>query len=178
MRPRLRRTPVQQVMVPAGDGLDDTIWATLSHFIATVGRGDAAAARSAIPRLERDLPSDGQAASYVWYALRYRAIEILERRPTPEDLHDLAISTWPRFGQIVQGDERLVEDILRSVFKHAPLQNEITGAKLIVLGSAELGILLNDPSADLDRIRPHLAEWWRQNLAHFRRQGIVGANGS
>jgi len=175
MRRRLTRAPDRDVAAPTGDGLNDKIWSVLRGFIAVAGRGDAAGVRSAIPRLERDLPNDGQAATYIWYLLRYRVIEILQRKPTPEDLHELAITTWPRFGEVVQGDERLVEDILRSVFKHPPIQEEITGAKLIVLGSAALGVLLDDPLAYLDAIRPHLAEWWRRNLEDFRRQGIVGA---
>jgi len=106
-----------------GDGLDDNIWDVLSGFIAIVGDGDLAGARRVIPQLERDLPDDGQAATYIWYLLRYRVIETLGRRPTLADLHELAIGTWPRFGEIIQGDERLVEDVLRSVFKHAPVQD-------------------------------------------------------
>lgn len=176
MRPRIRRAHGRQASM--GDGLDDEIWDLLRGYILIVAGGDAAAARSVIPRLERDLPNDGQAATYIWYGLRYRVIEIMERRPTPEDLHELAISTWPRLGELIHGDDRLVEDLLRSVFRFPPLRDEITGAKLIVLGSAALGALLNDPAADLDVIRPHLAEWWRRNLEDFRRQGIVGAESS
>jgi hypothetical protein len=128
MKPRERRSPSRQVAASAEDGLDDKIWELLRGFIATVGRGDASGARSAIPRLEHDLPNDGQAAAYIWYLLRYRVVEILERKPASEDLHELATSTWPGFAAIVHGDEQLVEDVLSSVFNHAPAEDEITEA--------------------------------------------------
>lgn len=99
------------------------------------------------------MQNGGSAPSYQEHSLNWRT----ERRPAPEDLHVLAISTWPRFAALVHGDEPLVEDILRSVFKQLPVRDEITGAKLVVLGSVTLAVLLDDPSKDLDVIRPHLA---------------------
>lgn len=176
MKPPERRSPSRHVAASAEDGLDEQIWELLRGFMAAVGRGDASGARSAIPRLEHDLPNDGQAAAYIWYVLRYRVVEILGRKPASEDLHELATSTWPALAAIVHGDAQLVEDVLRSVFKHAPAQDDITGAKLIVLGSVTLAVLLDDPSRDLEVIRPHLAEWWRRNLESFRSQGIIGAS--
>jgi hypothetical protein len=154
------------------DGLDHEVWRILSTFVGAAARGDVTAARDAIPHMERGLPNDGQAGAYVWYLLRYRVVEILARRPSAEDLHDLAVTAWPRFAELVNADEHVLEDIFRSVFKFETA-GEVTGAKLIVLGSAALGVLLDDPDAGLEVIRPHLVDWWRKNRRNFEEQGII-----
>jgi len=116
---------------------------------------------------------DGQSGAYVWYLLRYRVAEILGRKPTAEDLHELAVSAYPQFSVIIKGDVTLLEGTLRSVFELESAQQKLTGGKLVVLGFAALGALLDDPKTELDRMRPHLADWWRRHSAEFRAGGAV-----
>lgn len=95
---------------------------------------------AAFPPSERSGETGYSSTAYIWYLLRYRVVEILERKRAAEDLRELATGRWPAFAAVVYGDEQLIEDILRSVFKLAPVQDEITGAKPIVLGSVTLAV--------------------------------------
>jgi hypothetical protein len=157
----------------SGDGLDDANWEILCDAIAAAHRGDTAAAHAATRRLDTDVPVDGQAGTYLWYLLRYRVTEIFGHRPTQEDLRELTAISYPKFSRVIRGDSRLLWNTLRTVFKLAPDEEKVTAGQLVVAGSVALGVLLDDPQAQMDAMRPHLADWWRRSLESFRAQGIL-----
>lgn len=175
MKRRLKREATPRDAGSLGGELDADIWRILSKFIAAASRGDVNATRDAIPRLESELPNDGQAGMIVRYLLEYRVIDLLQRRPTPDDLHELAMSAWPRFAEVVNANEGMLEDLLRTVFEFAAEERKITGAAMIVLGSVALGALLSDPVAELETVRPRLETWWQRNAPDFRHRGIIGS---
>jgi hypothetical protein len=124
-------------------------------------------------RYERDAPADAKAGVYLWFLLRYRVAELLGRRPSPEDLHALAVRFGPEFAKLIRGDQSRLEDTLLTVFELAADGRKVTGGDAVVMGSAALGVLLDDdPEAQLTAMRPDLADWWRRNADKFRDLGV------
>jgi hypothetical protein len=145
-----------------GTALDELRWRLLSEAVTEAHRGNPGAAHAAWNRLETDVPAGGQAAGYLWYLLRYRIADYLGRRPTDEDLRRLARRRHPRYARVLQGDAQELEDMLLSVFNLIPEDRRITGGRFVVLGVVTLGILLDDPEAQLAEMKPHLAGWWKR----------------
>lgn len=152
---------------PPADGLDALSWDTLCQSAVAAHRGDAEAHVAPLLRLEREAPLDTKAGLYLWYLLRYRVAELMGRKPSAEDLHALAERFYPKFAKLIRGDQRQLEDTLLSVFALAAEGRKVTGGNAVVMGTAALGVLLDDPEVELVVMRPHLANWWAQNAAAF-----------
>jgi hypothetical protein len=150
------------------DGLDSATWELLRESVIAAHQGDAEGHAAALLRLERDLPVDIKAGAYLWYLLRYRVAALLGRRPRPDDLHELAQRFSPKFAKLVRSGQGELEDMLLTVFNFAAREMQIKGGRAIVVGSAALGVLLDDAETELTEMRPHLAAWWRRNANEFR----------
>jgi hypothetical protein len=156
---------------PAAGGLDSLNWALLAGSVMSAHRGDAGAHVAALRRLERDVPAGARVGAYLWYLLRYRVVAMLGRRPGPEDVRELARRFWPEFAKLIRGDHSQLEDTLLTVFRFAAEDRKVKGGRAIVMVSAALGVLLDDPETELAAMRPHLAQWWRTNADEFRDLG-------
>lgn len=155
-----------------GDGLDDAVWQILNEAVIAAHRGDVRAAHMATRRFDTDLPIDGRPGTYLWWLLRHRVAQLLGRRPSPDDLHEIAGGAQERFGVVIR-DADVLEDVLLTVWKLAPPEREVKAGRFLVAGTAALGVLLDDPAVDLEAARPDLSAWWRKNLDKFRAQGIL-----
>lgn len=173
MRWRSHNRPVPQADASA-DGLDEGVWKMMCAILVAANQGDSAAFIDASERLTQSLALEGQrlAGAYLLYLLQYRVIEILGHRPTREDLHRLADRATPKYARLLQVEASLLEDTLRTTFKFASPETELKGGRFAVSSSAALGVLLDNPLADLQGMRPHLAEWWRRNAEKFRDIGV------
>lgn len=157
---------------PPAEGLDALTWDTLCQSVAAAHRGDAEAHVAPLLRLEREAPHDTKVGLYLWYLLRYRVAELLGRKPSPGDLHALAERFYPEFAKLIRGEHSQLEDTLLSVFALAAKGRKITGGNAVVMGTAALGVLLDDPEVELAAMRPHLVTWWARNAAAFREPGV------
>lgn len=155
--------------IPAapGDGLDPVSWAAVCESTAAAHRGDAHAHVTPLLRLEREMPNDPRAGLYLWYLLRYRVAELLGRKPNAEDLHALAERFYPAFAKLIHGDRDQLENTVLTVFALVNAERKVSGGDAVVMGSAALGVLLDDPESELTAMRPHLAAWWQRNAAKF-----------
>ena len=158
----------------SGDGLDEGVWQMICDILVAAYHGDASAFIHATERLTQVLPLEGQrlAGAYLIYLLQYRVIDILGRSPTREDLQELAGRVSSKYARLLQVEASLLEDTLRTTFKLASPETEVKGGRFAVSSSATLGVLLDDPQADLEVMRPHLAEWWRRNAEKFQNRGV------
>jgi hypothetical protein len=53
------------------------------------------------------------------------------------------------------------------------VKKEITAAELLVLAPAALGVLYEDPDAELSRMKPHLDRWWQKFSVRLRSEGYL-----
>lgn len=143
------------------DHLDEEVWRRLAGVLTAANRGDGKTLLKLLKSFDAGLSAQQRAETsmYLTYLLRYRVAEILARRPTAEDLHDLAVQTHPRYAKVVRAPIWTLEDTLRAACKMPPTGPQQSGARLLVSGVGAAGVLLNDPSVDLAAIRPHLAKW-------------------
>ena len=121
------------------------------------------------------LAGQQQMGLYLWYLLQYRVIDELGRKASPEDLHELTLSVYPRFRELVRGSEAQLEDTFRRAFEFSPLLSPpLTAADFMIFASVALGVLLVDPSAQLAAAHPHVAAWWHRHVQRFRTEGFAG----
>jgi len=158
--------------VDGNDGLDESIWQTICEAVSAVSRGDPAAAQAATDRFAIRVPFDSQPTLYLWWLLRYRVANVLGRRPTADDLHEISQTARSEVLRIVR-DPRYVENTLLTVWKLASAEQEMESGRLLVGSVVALGVLLGDPDEDLEGARPHLAEWWRRNLEKVTADGFL-----
>ena len=154
------------------DEFDNAVWQIVRDAVIAAHEGDVRAAHLATRRLDTDVPVDGRPGTYLWWLLRHRVAQLLSRRPSPDDLHEIATRHMDAFGVVVR-DTSVFEDVLLTVWKLAPPEREVTAGRFIVAAVTALGILRDEPASDLDAVRPDLIAWWEKNLANFRRQGIL-----
>lgn len=154
------------------DELDEEIWQRLAAALTAANRGERYTFGRLIKLIDSGLSAQrrDESSNYLAFLLKYRVAEILGRRPTSEDLHELAVQTRPKYARVIRAAAPavLLEDTLRAVFKMPPTGPPESGAVLFISGVAAVGVLFDDPSADLAVIRPHLAEWRYRNLAEWR----------
>jgi hypothetical protein len=152
--------------------LDEEAWQRVAAGLIAANRGDASTFSRLLRRFDSGLSAQSRIESYNYLAffLRYRVAEILGRRPTAEDLHDLAVQAYRKYAKVIRAPAPAVmlEDTLRAVFLMPPTGPQESGPTLFVSGVAAAGVLFDDPSHDLTALRPPLAEWRSRNLAQWR----------
>lgn len=157
MRLRWRRRSETDALATEYDGLDGRNWKIVVESATAAHRGDPDDHGAPLMRVA---VKDATPGLYLQYLLRYRVAAILGRRPTADDLHDLTDRFYPDFAKIIRGDRTQLEDTLLTVFDLVPEEDAVDGPMGVILGSAALGVLLEDPDADLAAMRPPLAKWW------------------
>lgn len=156
--------------------LDEEVWDRLAGMIRAAHETD----REMFASLGRsfgeevDLPRQQRAGLYVWYLLR-NALggKVGGRVPTDAELARISRDYFARFSGLVDADRAAMEDTFRKVFERAPLKEEISPGGLLVLGLAALGVLYEDPDAELGRMKPHLDRWWGKHAEKFHSQGLL-----
>ena len=160
---------------PRGDGVNDEVWRRLREIVSAANRGDSRAHVLAFTTWPSELPlaSQQRAGAYLLYLLYRQVKVILGRTPSPEDLHKLAASNYPRFHEVLVADEGQLEETFRRAFEFRPLRAPLTPAEFAVFSSVALGVLLANPEQDLEAMRPGLAAWLRRNQERFRAEGLM-----
>lgn len=88
------------------------------------------------------------------------------------DLTQIAVSVKERFAAVAR-DVDALENVLVTSWKPALPERELAGGQFFAAGVAALGVLLNDPAADMEAARPDLSAWWARNLDKFRGWGAL-----
>jgi hypothetical protein len=154
--------------------LNDDLWVRLRAVVAAASRGDSDAHALELLRWRNEvsLASQQHAGVYLLYLL-YRAVkDMIGKSPTSVDLHEIAVSAYPRFREILRAEEAQLEDTFRRAFD-LPLRGPLKPGEFVVFSSAALGVLLMSPDEDLERMRPGLASWLDRNRDRFRAEGLT-----
>jgi hypothetical protein len=139
----------------------DENWLDLKAEIIAAHDGNQAEFLAATTEFtsEHDLRGQRLAGLCAFYLLRHAVAEALGRRPEESDLRRLADDQKATFRRLLpNSDPDLLFATLATAYK-LPGVPPVTGGRFAVSSTAALGVLLNEPDADLDRMRPHLAEW-------------------
>jgi hypothetical protein len=162
--------------IPQHDGVNDDAWRRLREVVSAANRGDADAHALAILKWPSDVPlvTQQRIGAYLLYLLWRQVKVTLGRMPTPEDLHELTDRVYPKFREILsRADKILLEETFRRVFEFRPLlEAPLRPGDFGVFSSVALGVLLTNPAAELEAMRPGLAAWLRRNQARFRAEGL------
>jgi len=156
--------------------LDPLRWGILSEMITAAAQGDSNGVHNAASRMGGEVPDDGVAGTYLWFLIHYHVPRLIGHPPTAADLYQLARRIHARFTQAVppaRRDHTLAERALRTFFDFAVEDEQVNGGLLVITGAAALGVMLDNPLAQLQVMKPYLADWWRQNLDDFRDQGLL-----
>jgi hypothetical protein len=161
--------------VRASDGVNEDVWCRLREMIGAANRGDADAHFLAIRNWPREVPAAAQQriGVYLRYLLYRKVKAILGRTPGGGDLHELALSSYPRFREMLHADEAQLEETLRKAFEFPPLRAPLQPGEFVVFGSVVLGVLMVNPKEELQGMRPGLAVWLRRNQEQFRGEGLL-----
>ncbi len=160
-----------------GDGLDDLAWSRLRVILEAAARKDAAGYAEAGLWQPPGFGLAGQQRTglYLFYLLGFRVKEVLlTQKPTPEQLHDLAVTIYPGLRAILdRADQAHLEETLRTAFDLPPAGTGVSLGEFAVFAAAAVGLLSDEPDQDLARIRPRLASWWNRNYESFVTQGLT-----
>jgi hypothetical protein len=158
------------------DGIDEAAWNRLRLLAKAASRMDAGGYGETMMWAPPGfgLPGQHRTGVYLLYLLSFRVKEVLQtNHPTPEQLHNLAETTYPRFRAVLdRAQEMHLEETLRSAFEMPPVATGVTPGEFTVFAAAALGLLLDDPDRELALIRPRLASWWNRHHDSFVRQGL------
>jgi hypothetical protein len=164
----------------AASALDEEIWNRLVEPIRAAHEMDVEVFRARQWSFAKEvkLPGQHRAGPFLWYRLR-NALggKVGGRVPTDAELELISCDYSVRFGALVNADRTVLEDTFRSVFERAPLKKGISPAELMALAPPALGVLYDDPDAELSRMKPHLDRWWQKYSEELRSQGCSSARG-
>ena len=156
--------------------LDEEIWDRLAGIIRAAHEMDREVFLARARSFAEDvgLPGHQQAGLYLWYLLR-NALggKVGGRVPTDAELTQISRDYFARFSALADADRPTLEDTFRKVFERAPVKKEISPGGLLVLAPAALGVLYEDPDAELTRMKPHLNSWWQKHAEKFHSQGLL-----
>jgi hypothetical protein len=143
------------------DGVDEAVWELLRAIMVAAHKGDPATVVSLFHDYEAAMSDDQRlaASAYTAYILRFLVVEPLQRRPTAQDLRELAERTYPGYSKIIREPVDALEDTLRAAFLMPRAESSLAGARLFISAVAASGVLLNEPGADLAMMRPRIARW-------------------
>lgn len=156
--------------------LDEEVWDRLTRIISAAHEMDRDVFLALAMSFGNEMPLPGQqrAGLYLWYLLRNAlGAKTGDRAPTDAELADISREYAARFSSLVGADRFALEDTFRKVFERPPVKKEIGPGDLFVLGLATLGILYEDPDAELTRMKPHLNSWWQKHAGKFYSQGLL-----
>jgi hypothetical protein len=160
----------------ADGALDEGVWDRLTDMIGAAHEMHResywALARSMADEVA--LPGHQRAGLYLWYLLR-NALggKVGERVPTDAELVRISCDYFARFSGLVDADRPVLEDLFRKVFERAPVKKEIGPGGLLALAPAALGVLYEEPGAELSRMKPRLNSWWQRYAQKFHSQGLL-----
>jgi hypothetical protein len=157
------------------DGVNQEAWLRLCQAVTAAHRGDGRTFTRALMRWrdEVPLPIQQRSGAYLLYLMWRHLASRYGRKPTSEDLHELAVSCYPRFRKLLKASEAQLEAVLRRALSYPPSGTRLTPAEFTVFGCVALGLLLADPQQELDLMRPGMASWWQRNKDHFRAEGLL-----
>jgi hypothetical protein len=155
------------------DGIDDDVWRRLCEIVDAASKGNAdSVVRDALRwPAEVSLAGQQRAGLYLRALMEYRIKEILQRKPTEDDLGQLAVRVFPNFSHILPlAGQWQLEEALRRACRMAPRGASIPAGEFMAFGAVALGVLLDNPNEQLLNMRPHVAAWWRRNQDKFPEQ--------
>jgi len=149
-------------------GFDEREWLALKAVLVAARSGDREAYAEQLYRLDAVARMSGKPGIYLWYCLRYRVIQILERIPTESDLMKIAKRVRPAFRVLLDLDPSVVLEILETVFERRPGSPRVQGTYLVLSASGALGPLLDNVEQELDEMLPHVKAWYLENAEEFQ----------
>jgi len=164
-----RRAHVPTYPEPGVGGLDDVIWATLCGVVTAVSTGTPSSFLEALHGFSDRLSFRSQRlyGYYVYYLLKCSLENTLGAAPTEAQFHAVASHARARFRSFLPHESPVLEDVLRTPF--ALQRTEIEGVRYTICASVALGALLDDPTRQLDVMRPALDVWCAKGAATIRR---------
>jgi hypothetical protein len=156
--------------------IDEEIWDRLTEIIKAAHElnREAFVAHARSFADEMKLPKQQRAGLYLWYLLRNALGGTVGGRvPTDIELAQISRDYLERFNAVVDADRATMEDVFRKVFERAPLEKEVGPGALLVLAPAALGVIYPDPDVELNRMKPHLNNWWLKHAEKYHSQGLL-----
>jgi len=145
-------------------------WDAITAGIVAAHHGDHRGHVDAILKLESLRPSPGRATAYVYLLLQLVLVEIGADELATDDsarswLLNYAREVYPTWAPLIGRPALALERLFLTPFGFAPQGEAIVGAEMIFLGTAALGVILDNPTVDLGYLIPRVDSWWEQNRA-------------
>jgi hypothetical protein len=140
-------------------------WNILREMVIAARGRDIAQFRASARRLEQEVPVDEKANRYVTYLLWRQVKDTLGRQPEENDFEIVAHRAHGRVSQLLKVTPGDLEGVVRVVFGRSFEGFTIPAGDFILIGSAILGSLMENPEADLLGMYPKLAEWFKNKYS-------------
>jgi hypothetical protein len=136
----------------------------LVNAVQEANQGDPDRLGKLLREIERrtSLPDRWRISLYVSASLFYKLVDYFAGVPTAEDLDELAAQRYPAFRRLVTRERALFEDTLRAGLElpPRPMRTTVGGTSRIVYMSVALGVLMENPTAELRLMRSRVARWY------------------
>jgi hypothetical protein len=140
------------------DGLGQRAWDLTYHLVLAADSLDSFAHVDAYMRLMGEEKKRG--ALFVYYLTMHRLTNGFSKKLSAGEIHDVASSLFPEISALIKVGVSKVEDLLLTYCDLATPKQEVGGSDAVLIGSAVLGVILENPTSDLETMRPDLAEWF------------------
>jgi hypothetical protein len=140
---------------------------------STMRRGDPAVARRVFRRFPDDRINGRRYYLFLDILLGMAVKERLGEPPIRENVDRLATEIYPAWSKIVRFDRQTLRDMMLTACELLEPAEQITDRRVSGSASAALGVLLHNPRRDLQRLRPHLAAYLKENEAEARQHGFI-----
>jgi hypothetical protein len=152
------------------DALDDRVWGEVVELASVARGGDRYAFVRAVEGFSQKEPLSEQrlAGLYALYLLKLRVISLLGRKPTTDDLAELALTHQDDFRSLAPGPKfDLLLDVLRTAFVMNPAGLPEGPGAFFVGCLIAMAVLTEEPARDLAELKPSFARWCEKHAAHI-----------
>lgn len=163
-----RRRPAGPLI--AEDGLDDRLWHYMLDMVVAAQLADVVTFRAAASRMAEYLKRSDvhdQPGLWLFYLVKHHVHAILGQEPTIAEMETLADPYQDAYRKIVYRKVRLI-GVLATACEVATDETEVVGTDFWVGAMAALGVIMDDPRRQLEEMRPHLADWYRDTMQRYR----------
>ncbi|MDG3014655.1 hypothetical protein [Speluncibacter jeojiensis] len=149
-------------MTSPNETIDRESWEFVQQVVQAAHTSDVELFAAEFQKLD-DMELGDQVLPYLVYLVSQQLWHLSPEQLTSEKIRELAESIHPGFSEFLKVEPDDIYNLLLSVFGKSEFGKNLGSARFAGYLAISLGLISDNVSSDLDRMRPGLIQWCQKN---------------